>query len=98
MSNSIKAVRGMQDLLPDKKARFRYIEDEARAILASYGFQEVGLPILESTSLFSRLVGGTTDIVEKEMYTFNDRNEDSLTMRPEGTAGLVRLVNGLHCL
>lgn len=93
MSNSIKAVRGMQDLLPDKKARFRYIEDEARAILASYGFQEVGLPILESTSLFSRLVGGTTDIVEKEMYTFNDRNEDSLTMRPEGTAGLVRLVN-----
>lgn len=89
----MKAIRGMQDLLPEKKARFRLIEDQARRVLAGYGYQEVGLPILESTSLFSRLVGASTDIVEKEMYTFNDRNEESLTLRPEGTAGLVRFVN-----
>ena len=93
VSNRIKAIRGMQDLLPEKKARFRLIEDQARRVLAGYGYQEVGLPILESTSLFSRLVGASTDIVEKEMYTFNDRNEESLTLRPEGTAGLVRFVN-----
>ena len=93
MSNVIKAIRGMQDLLPEKKARFRLIEDQARRVLAGYGYQEIGLPILESTSLFSRLVGASTDIVEKEMYTFNDRNEESLTLRPEGTAGLVRFVN-----
>ena len=89
----MKAIRGMQDLLPEKKVRFRLIEDQARRVLADYGYQEVGLPILESTSLFSRLVGASTDIVEKEMYTFNDRNEESLTLRPEGTAGLVRFVN-----
>ena len=93
VSNVIKAIRGMQDLLPEKKARFRLIEDQARSVLAGYGYQEIGLPILESTSLFSRLVGASTDIVEKEMYTFNDRNEESLTLRPEGTAGLVRFVN-----
>ena len=93
MSNTIKAIRGMQDLLPEKKARFRLIEDQARSVLMDYGYQEVGLPVLESTSLFSRLVGASTDIVEKEMYTFNDRNEESLTLRPEGTAGLVRFVN-----
>jgi histidyl-tRNA synthetase len=62
-------------------------------VLGDYGYQEVGLPVLESTSLFSRLVGASTDIVEKEMYTFNDRNQESLTLRPEGTAGLVRFVN-----
>lgn len=93
MTNVIKAVRGMQDLLPEKKARFRAIEDRARRVLGDYGYQEVGLPVLESTSLFSRLVGASTDIVEKEMYTFNDRNQESLTLRPEGTAGLVRFVN-----
>ena len=93
MTNVIKAVRGMQDLLPEKKARFRLIEDRARRVLGDYGYQEVGLPVLESTSLFSRLVGASTDIVEKEMYTFNDRNQESLTLRPEGTAGLVRFVN-----
>jgi histidyl-tRNA synthetase len=89
----IKAVRGMQDLQPNKKARFRRIEDQARKILGQYGYEEVGLPILETTGLFQRLVGGATDIVEKEMYTFLDRNEESLTLRPEGTAGLVRFVN-----
>ena len=93
MANMIKAVRGMQDLQPNKKARFRRIEDQARKILGQYGYEEVGLPILETTGLFQRLVGGATDIVEKEMYTFLDRNEESLTLRPEGTAGLVRFVN-----
>ena len=81
----------MQDLLPKQKEIFRYIEDAARGVLESYGYTEIGVPVLESTQLFSRLVGQATDIVEKEMYTFEDRNGDSLTMRPEGTAGVVRM-------
>ena len=87
----------MQDLLPRQKEVFRFIEDKARAVLNSYGYQEIGLPIIESTHLFSRVVGENTDIVEKEMYTFDDRNGESLTLRPEGTAGTVRLAeeNGL---
>lgn len=93
----IQAVRGMQDLLPRKKEIFRFIEDKAGEVLRSYGYQEIGIPIIESTHLFSRLVGEDTDIVEKEMYTFDDRNGESLTLRPEGTAGVVRLAkeNGL---
>ena len=93
MANKVKAVRGMQDLLPQKKAVFRFVEDQVRSIVSQYGYLEVGLPVIESTQLFSRLVGEGTDIVEKEMYTFADRNGDSLTLRPEGTAGLVRLAN-----
>ena len=81
----------MQDLLPRQKEIFRYIEDTVRGVLKSYGYAEIGVPVLESTQLFSRLVGEATDIVEKEMYTFEDRNGDSLTMRPEGTAGVVRM-------
>lgn len=93
----IQAVRGMQDLLPRQKEVFRFIEDKARAVLYSYGYQEIGLPVIESTHLFSRVVGENTDIVEKEMYSFDDRNGESLTLRPEGTAGTVRLAeeNGL---
>lgn len=93
----IQAVRGMQDLLPRQKEIFRFIEDRVRDVLCSYGYQEIGLPVIESTKLFSRLVGEATDIVEKEMYTFPDRNGESLTLRPEGTAGAVRLAqeNGL---
>jgi histidyl-tRNA synthetase len=83
----------MQDLLPQKKAAFRFVEDKVRSIVSQYGYMEVGLPVIESTQLFSRLVGEGTDIVEKEMYTFADRNGESLTLRPEGTAGLVRLAN-----
>lgn len=87
----------MQDLLPAKKEAYRAIEDEARSVLSGYGYQEVGLPQIEPTNLFKRLVGENTDIVEKEMYTFDDRNGDSLTLRPEGTAGCVRFAqeNGL---
>ena len=93
----IQAVRGMQDILPDLKEIYRYVEDTVRSVLDSYGYREIGLPVLESTHLFQRLVGETTDIVEKEMYTFVDRNGDSLTLRPEGTAGCVRAAqeNGL---
>ncbi|MEX0942185.1 MAG: histidine--tRNA ligase [Pseudomonadales bacterium] len=86
----IQAVRGMQDLLPEKQEIFRFISETARDVLDQYGYREIGLPVLESTDLFQRLVGEATDIVEKEMYTFEDRNGDSLTLRPEGTAGCVR--------
>lgn len=93
----IQAVRGMQDLLPDSKANYRYAEDTIRPVLESYGYSEIGLPVIESTLLFKRLVGESTDIVEKEMYTFTDRSGDSITLRPEGTAGCVRAAqqNGL---
>ncbi len=93
----IQAVRGMRDLLPKQKEIFRFVEDKVRDVLRSYGYQELGFPVIESTSLFSRLVGEATDVVEKEMYTFPDRNGESLTLRPEGTAGIVRLAqeNGL---
>ncbi len=93
----IQSVRGMQDLLPAQKEIFRSIEDVVREVLCAYGYQEVGLPQIERTTLFKRSVGENTDIVEKEMYTFKDRNEESLTLRPEGTAGCVRFAeqNGL---
>jgi histidyl-tRNA synthetase len=93
----IQAVRGMQDLLPRQKEIFRFIEDTVRDVLRLYGYQEIGMPVIESTQLFKRLVGEATDIVEKEMYTFDDRSGDSLTLRPEGTAGCVRMAqeNGL---
>ena len=82
----------MQDLLPEEKEIFRSIEDAAREVFAAYGYQELGMPVLESTQLFKRAVGDETDIVEKEMYTFEDRNNESITLRPEGTAGCVRIV------
>lgn len=87
----------MQDLLPAQKEIFRSIEDVVREVLCAYGYQEVGLPQIEKTTLFKRSVGENTDIVEREMYTFKDRNEESLTLRPEGTAGCVRFAeqNGL---
>jgi len=87
----------MQDLLPAQKKISRTIEDVVREVLAAYGYREIGLPQLEQTELFKRVVGENTDIVEKEMYTFSDRNGESLTLRPEGTAGCVRFAeqNGL---
>ena len=93
----IQAVRGMQDLLTEKKAIFRLIDEVARSAFQSYGYNEIGLPIIEETGLFERLVGRATDIVEKEMYSFDDRNGDRLSLRPEGTAGCVRacIENGL---
>ena len=90
MANSIQAIRGMNDILPDQTPAWQYLEDSVRAVLHAYGYREIRLPILEKTELFQRSIGEVTDIVEKEMYTFEDRNGDSLTLRPEGTAGCVR--------
>ncbi|MBV1885038.1 MAG: ATP phosphoribosyltransferase regulatory subunit, partial [Gammaproteobacteria bacterium] len=90
MSKRIQGIRGMNDILPDQTALWQYIEQKVTRVLQQYGYQEIRLPILESTELFKRSVGEVTDIVEKEMYTFDDRNGDSVTLRPEGTAGCVR--------
>lgn len=97
MSQKIQAIRGMNDVLPTEVAGRRYIEQTVAHILESYGYQEIRLPLVEKTALFSRAIGEVTDIVEKEMYTFLDRNGDSLSLRPEGTAGCVRacIENGL---
>ena len=89
MSN-IRAIRGMNDILPDETASWQHIEGAVRQLMAGYGYSEIRLPIVEQTDLFRRGVGEATDIVEKEMYTFLDRNDESLTLRPEGTAGCVR--------
>jgi len=80
----------MHDLQPEQSPLWHYLEDRVRAVLDSYGYKEIRTPILEMTELFKRSIGEVTDIVEKEMYTFEDRNGDSLTLRPEGTAGCVR--------
>jgi len=86
----IQSIRGMNDLLPVDSPRWQYLESSISSILTSYCFNEIRFPLLESTDLFKRTIGEITDIVEKEMYTFDDRNGDSLTLRPEGTAGCVR--------
>ncbi len=87
----------MNDLLPGESPLWQYLEQTVAALLAGYGYREIRFPILEQTELFKRSIGEVTDIVEKEMYTFDDRNGDSLTLRPEGTAGCVRAAeqNGL---
>lgn len=90
MSKKIQAIRGMNDLLPDASPRWQYLEGRVRNLLARYGYREIRTPIVEQTALFKRSIGEVTDIVEKEMYTFEDRNGDSLTLRPEGTASCVR--------
>ncbi|MCK0106273.1 histidine--tRNA ligase [Marinobacter sp. S0848L] len=86
----IQAIRGMNDILPDQTPVWQYVETTVRKVLSQYGYQEIRMPIVEQTDLFKRSIGEVTDIVEKEMYTFEDRNGDSLTLRPEGTAGCVR--------
>jgi histidyl-tRNA synthetase len=86
----IQAIRGMNDLLPDQSPVWQLVESTLIDILQRYGYQEIRFPIVESTDLFKRSIGEVTDIVEKEMYTFDDRNGDSLTLRPEGTASCVR--------
>jgi histidyl-tRNA synthetase len=87
---SITAIRGFNDILPTQSEAFRLIEEEARRVFTSYGYSEIRIPVMEKTALFSRSIGETTDIVEKEMYTFTDRRGDSVTLRPEGTAPVVR--------
>ncbi|MFQ3190163.1 MAG: histidyl-tRNA synthetase [Paraglaciecola sp.] len=93
MSKQIQAIRGMNDCLPNETGLWQYVESTIRQVVASYGYQEIRTPIVESTDLFKRSIGEVTDIVEKEMYTFADRNSDSLTLRPEGTACVVRAGN-----
>lgn len=90
MSKNIQAIRGMHDILPDRIALWHRIEDAARSVLSSYGYAEIRTPLVEVTDLFKRSIGEVTDIVEKEMYSFEDRNGDSLSLRPEGTASCVR--------
>ena len=90
MTGQIAGVRGVAPLLPTDAVRWRAVEDGLRTLMDAYGFREIRLPILERTELYARAVGEVTDIVEKEMYTFTDRSGDSLSLRPEGTAGCVR--------
>ena len=93
MAKTIQAIRGMNDCLPEVSGTWQKVESVLRQVVASYGYQEIRTPIVESTDLFKRSIGEVTDIVEKEMYTFEDRNGDSLTLRPEGTASTVRAGN-----
>jgi len=86
----LQAIRGMNDLLPEDTAQWQYLEAKLAGILKRYCYREIRFPMLEFTELFKRSIGEVTDIVEKEMYTFEDRNGDSLTLRPEGTASCVR--------
>lgn len=88
--SAIQAIRGMNDILPADSYLWQQCESKIKEVLMSYGYEEIRLPILEKTDLFKRSIGEATDIVEKEMYTFMDRNNENLTLRPEGTAGCVR--------
>ena len=90
MSQKITSIRGMNDILPQQTPLWQWLETRVRSVLQSYGYGEIRMPIVEHTELFKRSIGEVTDIVEKEMYTFDDRNGDSLTLRPEGTASCVR--------
>lgn len=93
MKSTLQAVRGMNDVLPSESHVWQFFEETVRAWLASYGYREIRLPLVEKTELFVRAIGEVTDIVEKEMYTFVDRlNGESLTLRPEATASCVRAV------
>src|SRR5215210_1601421 len=86
----IKGIKGVKDVLPEETPRWRLIEDTARRWATAYGFEEIRIPLFEVTTLFARSIGASTDIVEKEMYSFDDRDGTSLTLRPEGTASVVR--------
>jgi histidyl-tRNA synthetase len=97
MPNPIQPVRGMNDILPNVRSVWAAVESAAKEIFEAYGYQQIRIPVMERTELFSRSIGETTDIVQKEMYTFEDRNGSSVTLRPEATAGIIRagLSNGL---
>lgn len=97
MAKNIQAIRGMHDILPDQSPLWHFLEQQIRTVVESYGYRELRTPVVEMTDLFKRSIGEVTDIVEKEMYTFADRNGDSLTLRPECTASCVRagIENGL---
>ena len=90
MAGNIKAIKGTKDTLPSESYKLQYIERAALDTAKAYGFHEMRTPVFEYTELFDRSVGETTDVVQKEMYTFNDKGDRSITLRPEGTAGAVR--------
>jgi histidyl-tRNA synthetase len=92
-NKALQAIRGMNDCLPSETNVWQMVESVLRRVASNYGFAEIRMPIVESTALFKRSIGEVTDIVEKEMYSFDDRNGDSLTLRPEGTASCVRAGN-----
>ena len=87
---TLQSIRGMHDILPEETSAWRWLEQQLEQILSAYGFDEIRLPLLERTELFMRAIGQGTDVVEKEMYAFDDRNGESICLRPEGTAGVVR--------
>ena len=87
---AITAIKGFNDILPQESGRWQHIEQAARRVFERNGFAEIRVPVMEKTELFSRSIGDATDIVEKEMYTFTDKGENSVTLRPEGTAGVMR--------
>ncbi|MGC4028706.1 MAG: histidine--tRNA ligase [Steroidobacteraceae bacterium] len=97
MSTQLAAVRGMNDVLPEQMPAWQHLETVVRSLFAEYGYQELRVPIVEQTQLFKRAIGEFTDIVEKEMYTFSMSADESLTLRPEATAGIARaaITNGL---
>jgi len=97
VSSTINSIRGMHDTLPQDMHLWHALEDTVRRVFTSYGYEEIRVPVVEKTEVFARAIGDATDVVEKEMYTFEDRNGDLLSLRPEGTAGVVRAVlqNGL---
>ncbi len=97
MAEQLQPIRGMADVLPEDSAWWQFLEEQLKDLVHSYGYRELRIPVVERTELFKRSIGEVTDIVEKEMYTFLDRNDESLTLRPEATAGLVRagISNGL---
>ncbi len=97
MTGQIQPVRGMNDVLPAESVLWQHLETTVRDLLQSYGYEEIRVPVVEHTELFKRAIGEYTDVVEKEMYTFTDQGGDSLTLRPEATAGVVRAMisNGL---
>jgi len=90
VGKNINTIRGFQDVLPDEIGKWQFLEARARFFLENFGFREIRPPILERTELFQRGIGTSTDVVEKEMFTFIDRNHESLTLRPEATAGVIR--------
>ena len=96
----IQRPKGTKDILPNQSYKWQYVENTVKEILQSYGYEEIRVPVFENTELFERGVGDTTDVVQKEMYTFLDKGERSITLRPEGTAGVVRayIENGMSSL
>ena len=93
-AKSIRALKGFNDILPTETPKWRAIEAIAHEVAEVYGYREIRTPVLESSDVFHRGVGETSDIVRKETYTFADRDGDSVTLRPEGTAGVTRAVIG----